>query len=88
MASNGLNIPQADDYARIRYPFVIDAVDERTATEALAAAIAKLFEEPVLDEAIEQATAKFDFDEQQRLLKRKQDINERMKRLTSETQDF
>ena len=88
LARNGLDIPQAADYSRIPYPFVSEEADERAAKDALAAAIAKLFEEPMLDQAIEQATASFDIEEQQRLLKRKKDINARMRRLTSETQDF
>ncbi|MCB2061507.1 MAG: DNA primase, partial [Novosphingobium sp.] len=88
LADKGLAKPLPEDYARIRYPFVSDTTEERMAVEALAAAIAKLFEEPVLDRAIEQATTKFDIEEQQRLLKRKKDINERMRRLASETQDL
>ena len=88
LAREGLDIPQAADYSRIPYPFVNEGTDERVAKDALAAAIAKLFEEPMLDQAIEQATASFDFEEQQRLLKRKKDINARMKRLASETHDF
>ena len=87
LARNGFAVPKPDEYSRIRYPFVCDEVDRASAVGALAAAIAKLFEEPLLDEAIDLATSQFDFDEQQRLLKRKQDINDRMRRLASETQE-
>jgi hypothetical protein len=44
----------------------------------LAAAIAKLVEEPLVNAALEAATERFDIDEQQRLRRRKQDINERL----------
>ena len=50
----------------------------RQAAAGLAALIAKLVDEPVVDAAIEAATARFDYDEQQRLRRRKQDINERL----------
>ena len=74
----GLAKPKPDEYNRIRYPFVIENGTSEVASEALAAAIAKLIEEPLVDAALEAATDRFDIDEQQRLRKRKQDINERL----------
>ena len=47
-----------------------------------AAAIAKLVEEPLVDAALEAATDRFDIDEQQRLRKRKHDINARLMGMT------
>ncbi len=74
----GLLPPSADDYNRIRYPFVIAPGDRDLASEALAAAIAKLVEEPLVNAALDAATERFDIEEQQRLRRRKQDINERL----------
>ncbi len=74
----GLSNPKPDEYNSIRYPFVIENGDCDVACEALAAAIAKLVEEPLVDVALEAATMRFDIDEQQRLRKRKQDINARL----------
>jgi len=76
--TRGLSQPDPDEYNRIRYPFVTDDGERELATEALAAAIAKLVEEPLVDSALEAATARFDIEEQQRLRKRKLDINERL----------
>jgi DNA primase len=74
----GLSKPSPDDYNRIRYPFVIEKGERDLASEALSAAIAKLVEEPLVNAALEAATERFDIDEQQRLRRRKQDINERL----------
>ncbi len=77
-AERGLPSPKPEDYNRFRYPFVTDGDDDAVAIESLAAAIAKLVDEPVVNIALEAATARFDIDEQQRLRKRKQDINDRL----------
>jgi DNA primase len=81
LAGNGLTAPAPDDFARIRYPFVVDGTDPAVAAEALEAAIVILAEEPALDAAIEAATARLDFDEQQRLLKRKLEFNTRLRQM-------
>jgi DNA primase len=81
LAQKGLTAPGPDDFARIRYPFVVDGADLAVAAEALAAAIVILAEEPALDAAIEAATARLDFDEQQRLLKRKLEFNTRLRQM-------
>ncbi|MDP9057032.1 MAG: DNA primase [Pseudomonadota bacterium] len=78
LLQGGLSLPNPDEYNRIRYPFVTDDGDRDLAVEALAAAIAKLVEEPLVDVALEAATARFDIEEQQRLRKRKLDINDRL----------
>jgi DNA primase len=81
LAAKGLIAPSPDDFARIRYPFVVDGTDPAVAAEALEAAIVILVEEPALDAAIEAATARLDFDEQQRLLKRKLEFNTRLRQM-------
>jgi DNA primase len=81
LAAKGLSAPVPDDFARIRFPFVVDGMDPAVAAEALAAAIVMLAEEPALDAAIEAATARLDFDEQQRLLKRKLEFNARLRQM-------
>ena len=81
LGQKGLTAPTPDDFARIRYPFVVDGTDPAVAAEALAAAIMILAEEPALDAAIEAATARLDFDEQQRLLKRKLEFNARLRQM-------
>lgn len=81
LADKGLTAPCPDDFARIRYPFVVDGTDAAVAAEALEAAIVILVEEPALDAAIEAATADLDFDEQQRLLKRKLEFNTRLRQM-------
>lgn len=74
----GLGIPSPDEYHRIRYPFVIESCDREIAVEALAAAIAKLVEEPLVNAALEAATIRFDEGEIARLRSRKEDINARL----------
>lgn len=81
LADKGLTAPGPDDFARIRYPFVVDGTDPVVAAEALEAAIVILVEEPALDAAIEAATERLDFDEQQRLLKRKLEFNARLRQM-------
>ena len=85
LGSRGLAAPQPEDFARIRFPFVEAGADPATAADALEAAIAILVEEPALDAAIEAATARVDFDyeEQQRLLKRKLELNARLRQMAS-----
>src|SRR5690606_27343026 len=48
LADKGLKAPGPDDFARIRYPFVVDGADAAVAAEALEAAIVILVEEPAL----------------------------------------
>ncbi len=83
LADRGLAAPGPDDYARIRYPFVSDGVAESAASDALAAAVAILVEEPELDAALAAATERLDFDEQQRLLKRKLAMGARLRQMAS-----
>lgn len=84
LVDKGLKAPSPGDYANIRYPFLAEESEEKAAAEALAAAIGKLVDEPRIEAQIEAATARFDIEEQQRLLKRKQEINERLKRASEQ----
>jgi DNA primase len=81
--SQGLTPPAPGEYARVPYPFVSDGVDGALAADAMAAAVAMLIEEPAIDAAIEEATARFDMGEQQRLLSRKRELAERLRDVTA-----
>ena len=80
--SGPATIHQAPDNAR--FSFLLEGSDPKVAHEDLAEAIALLVERPALDAAIAEATARFDsdpdgaFDEQQRLRKRKLEIESRL----------
>jgi DNA primase len=82
-AEHGFSLPSPAEFANMPWPFVSDGADPLLAADALAAAIAKLVEEPAIDAAIAAATERFDMDEQQRLLARKRDIGERLRELTA-----
>ena len=83
LVARGLAIPQPAEFTRIRYPFGVEGVDRALAVDALAVAIGILVEEPELDAAIELATIRLDFEEQQRLLKRKLEFNARLRLMAS-----
>jgi len=67
-----------------RFSFLLEGTDPQTAREDLAEAVALLVERPALEAAITEATARFDSDpdgafaEQQRLRKRKLEIEQRL----------
>ncbi len=86
-ADRNLAVPSPADYARMPFPFLRDVAERAQAVDALAAAIAKLVEEPAIDAAIAEATERFDMAEQERLRHRKRDINERLRMLTGQTRD-
>ena len=81
-ANKGLALPMPDSTRR-SYPFLKDAVDPGLATETLAAAIVLLVEEPDIDAAIEDATVRFDMEEQARLRAKKDGLRQRLKELTA-----
>ena len=82
-AERGFAVPSPGEFSHMPWPFVSDGADRAAAVEALAAAIAMLVEEPAIDAAIEDATGRFDLDEQQRLLARKRELAERLRLVTS-----
>ena len=81
-SEQGLVPPAPDEYARVKYPFVSEGVDADLAADSLAAAVAMLCEEPAIDAAIDEATARFDVAEQQRLLLRKRELADRLRDVT------
>ena len=81
LSGKGFEVPGSGDYARMPYPFLRDDAEAPVAREALAAAIAKLVEEPAIDAAIEEATERFDIVEQDRLRARKDELNRRLREL-------
>lgn len=83
LADKGLAAPAPGEYARVPYPFVSASAEAAEAAESLAAAISMLVEEPALDAAIQAATERLDFDEQQRLVKRKLELNARLRQMAS-----
>jgi DNA primase len=83
LAAKGLAAPAPGEYARVPYPFVSPAAEAAEAAESLAAAISMLVEEPALEAAIQAATERLDFDEQQRLVKRKLELNARLRQMAS-----
>jgi DNA primase len=82
-AERGFAVPGPDDYVRMPYPFLNEDADPVIAVDALAAAVAMLVEEPAIDLAIAAATERFDLAEQQRLLKRKRELAENLRVLTT-----
>lgn len=76
------NLPPPPDNAR--FSFLVEGSDPAGARQDLAEAVALLVEKPALEAAIKAATARFDHDpegafaEQQRLRKRKLEIDERL----------
>ena len=87
LAGKGLTVPDLLDYSRIPFPFVVDEAERDVASAALAAAVTILVEEPEVDAAIAAATERLDFEEQQRLLKRKLEMGARLRQMASARAD-
>ena len=83
LAARGITLPSSAECGNIPYPFLRDEGDQGRAADCLDAAIGLLVEGPALDAAIARATeaAEFDFDEQQRLRARKNELESRLKDL-------
>ncbi len=75
----GLEPPQPNEYAKIRYPFTRDGTPDETALAALETAILMMVDGPELEAAIHAATERFDVAEQGRLRARKLELEERLK---------
>jgi hypothetical protein len=71
----------------VQFPFLDDGADPEIAREALSALISKVVEEPQIDQALRLATEQFDIVEQERLRKRKENINERFRLVRAQTND-
>ena len=85
--TRGLEPPSPSLLAQIPFPFVREGVDRAEAAPALSVAVAMLVEEPKLDAAINAATERFDFEEQQRLVKRKLEFDSRLRLMAGASAD-
>jgi len=90
LAERGLAAPAPEEYAALRFGFLVDGAPDDQACTDLAQAIALLVERPALEAALAQATARFERDlsdgayaEQQRLLKRKLEFDSRLRQMAS-----
>ncbi|MDE2436559.1 MAG: DNA primase [Sphingomonadales bacterium] len=90
LSERGLVAPGPEEYASLRFGFLVDDAAPEAARADLAQAIALLVERPALDAALAEATARFERDlsegayaEQQRLLKRKLEFDSRLRQMAS-----
>ncbi|MCJ2181737.1 DNA primase [Novosphingobium sp. 1949] len=90
LTSNGLEVPGTADYSGLRFGFLAPDADAHKAAEELAQAIDLLIERPVLEAALAEATSRFEselseesFAEQQRLLKRKLEFDQRLRQMAT-----
>lgn len=90
LTTNGLDIPGAAEYSGLRFGFLNAETGADQAAEDLVQAIDLLVERPVLEAALAQATARFEnelsddaFAEQQRLLKRKLEFDNRLRQMAT-----
>ncbi|MGE3692426.1 MAG: DNA primase [Novosphingobium sp.] len=81
LSAENIELPPADRARRLGYVFLKPDCEPGLAASALAAALAKLVEEPAIDAAIEDATERFDMEEQERLRMRKRELNDRLREL-------
>ncbi|MBT0669052.1 DNA primase [Novosphingobium profundi] len=90
LSKNGLQVPRTAEYSGLRFGFLAPDANAQHAAEELAQAIDLLVERPVLETALAQATARFEtelseesFAEQQRLLKRKLEFDNRLRQMAT-----
>lgn len=90
LAGHGLEVPGIADYSGLRFGFLQPGANADQATVELAQAIDLLIERPALDTALAQATTRFEtelseesFAEQQRLLKRKLEFDNRLRQMAT-----
>jgi DNA primase len=90
LASRGLAPPAPEEYAALRFGFLVDGVEAELARADLAQAVGLLVERPALEAALAEATRRFENDlsegayaEQQRLLKRKLEFDARLRQMAS-----
>ncbi|WP_188770349.1 DNA primase [Novosphingobium endophyticum] len=86
----GLEVPAAAEYSGLRFSFLHSEAGEEQAASDLTQAIDLLVQRPVLESALAQATARFEselseeaFAEQQRLLKRKLEFDDRLRQMAT-----
>ncbi len=90
LAARGLAAPAPDEYAALRFGFLVEDAPTEQARADLAQAVALLVERPALETALAEATRRFERDlsdgayaEQQRLLKRKLEFDARLRQMAS-----
>lgn len=90
LGANGLELPGTAEYSGLRFGFLAPDADAEQAAAELAQAIDLLIERPVLEAALAQATTRFEnelsdeaFSEQQRLLKRKLEFDNRLRQMAT-----
>jgi DNA primase len=90
LADRGLASPAPEEYASLRFGFLVDDAPAEQARADLAQAVGLLVERPALDAALAEATRRFESDlsdgayaEQQRLLKRKLEFDARLRQMAS-----
>ncbi len=90
LAERGMAPPAPEEYAMLRFGFLAEEVAPDQARAELAQAIGLLIERPTLETALAEATARLERDmsdgayaEQQRLLKRKLEFDERLRHMAS-----
>ena len=90
LAARGLAAPASEEYAALRFGFLVDRVEADLARADLAQAVGLLVERPALEAALAEATRRFENDlsegayaEQQRLLKRKLEFDARLRQMAS-----
>jgi DNA primase len=92
LAQRGLAVPAPEDHGGAHFGFLADDADPEQAAVELAQAVGLLVERPALTAALAEATARFERDmtegaysEQQRLLKRKLEIEARVMQMAGAT---
>lgn len=90
LAARGLAPPASDDYAALRFGFLVDGTSPEQARADLDQAVGLLVERPALEMALAEATRRCEQDlsdgayaEQQRLLKRKLEFDSRLRQVAS-----
>ncbi len=80
LASRGIAVPTARDCGGLAaYPFLTDRASPEVAAGTLDAALTLLLEGPGLQAALDEATKRFDMDEQARLRARRKELEDRLK---------
>ncbi|EIZ80133.1 DNA primase [Novosphingobium sp. Rr 2-17] len=90
LSANGLEPPSPSEYSDMRFGFLSAVADPDQAAAELGQAVELLIERPALEAALGRATARFEneisedaFAEQQRLLKRKLEFDDRLRQMAT-----
>jgi DNA primase len=90
LAISGIVAPEPREYSGMRFGFLGESASRDDASAELSQAVGILVERPALEQALAEATARFEQDlseeayaEQQRLLKRKLEFDARLRQMAS-----